>query len=931
MKKAKRLIAITLVLIVSLGCFSLICSAEESETPEHLTEVPEGYLGIYTKDDLDSIKLDMAGKYILMNDIVFNDSDYVKGGSFYNSGKGWEPIGTSSTNFTGVFDGNGYKIKNLYIKNPEQDYIGLFGYMNNATVKNITVENGNITGGNYTGGIVGYITKSNLIGCDFVGNVYGNDYIGGVTGCSDYRTTISYCNTQGFVSGKIYVGGIAGKQRAYAEDGKTEYNCIKYCNNSAEISAESTAGGIAGESQSYSAYYCRTGYAYIQYCSNGGSVTAKESQAGGIIGNSLCFEYEYDKQDAESCYNTGEITATSYAGGIVGRSNSKVTRVKHCYSVGAVTATSNFGGCFGSSPYSTTFCYYLDESVTDPTCTVGIAKSEDQLKKATAFEQWDFTNTWTMAGREDYPYPELVDVPLVLPKDYVVHEHKYTSEITTPATHLIEGVKTFTCTCGDTYTETIEKTTEHSFTLQITKEATHLTTGIKTFTCACGYSYTELVPKTTAHTYTASTIAPTCTEKGYTTYTCNCGDSYVTNYVNAKGHDYSTEYVVDKEATCQEIGSKSQHCSRCDSKRNATTIPITSHADNDFNGYCDFCNKFVVTSGVCGDNLTWTFDESTNTLFISGTGAMDNYSKDEIRPWDGHVVKNVVINNGVTTIGDYAFRMNNNITSIVIADSVTTTGYGAFIYCQNLTSVTIGSGVTTIPYASFWECDNLKSVNIPDSVTTIENYAFNGCDNLVSVTIGCGINKIGSGSFKDCDDLTDVYYSGTELQWNKITIGPYNEDLTNATIHYNTHCHEYVLVVTTPTCTEQGFTTYTCKCGDTYKSDYVKAQGHTPANAVEENYVAPTCTGTGSKDVVIYCSICNEEINGETVIIDAIGHTDNDVDGYCDVCDELLNLIDECECNCHKSGISKFFFNFVLFFQKIFGSNKTCACGVAHY
>ena len=100
----KKILSVVLVVLMIFSCFSIISFAEESV--DHLTEVPEGYVGVYTKDDLDYIKLDMSGKYILMNDIVFEDSDFEKGGDFYNSGKGWEPIGTSSTNLTGTFDGN---------------------------------------------------------------------------------------------------------------------------------------------------------------------------------------------------------------------------------------------------------------------------------------------------------------------------------------------------------------------------------------------------------------------------------------------------------------------------------------------------------------------------------------------------------------------------------------------------------------------------------------------------------------------------------------------------------------------------------------------------------------------------------------------------------------------------------------------------------
>ena len=82
----------------------------------HLTEVPEGYVGIYTKEDLNNVRNNLAGKYILMNDIEFTDADFAEGGDFYNAAAGWAPIGhNSNVKFSGIFDGNGYTISNVYI------------------------------------------------------------------------------------------------------------------------------------------------------------------------------------------------------------------------------------------------------------------------------------------------------------------------------------------------------------------------------------------------------------------------------------------------------------------------------------------------------------------------------------------------------------------------------------------------------------------------------------------------------------------------------------------------------------------------------------------------------------------------------------------------------------------------------------------------
>ena len=126
--------------------------------------------------------------------------------------------------------------------------------------------------------------------------------------------------------------------------------------------------------------------------------------------------------------------------------------------------------------------------------------------------------------------------------------------------------------------------------------------------------------------------------------------------------------------------------------------------------------------------------------------------------------------------------------------------------------------------------------------------------------------------------------------------------------------HDYEPAVTAPICTEQGYTTYTCECGDSYVADYVDALGHAPANAVEENYIAPTCTENGSKDVVIYCSVCDEEISRETETIEATGHADNDGDGYCDACDEQLE--DNNDSQISIMSIIMMIINFIL---KLFG------------
>ncbi len=187
----------------------------------------------------------------------------------------------------------------------------------------------------------------------------------------------------------------------------------------------------------------------------------------------------------------------------------------------------------------------------------------------------------------------------------------------------------------------------------------------------------------------------------------------------------------------------------------------------------------VVTSGICGDDLTWTLDEA-GTLIIRGSGAMNDFAHSGA-PWysDKGAIKTVVIENGVTHIGQYAFLDCSAMTNITIPDSVTSIGDSVFYECSSLTDVTIPDGVTSLGSHAFFSCDNLKSVNIPDGVTdigtqtfyyctnltnisipsgvtSIEKYAFCGCSSLESITIPDGVTGIGEAAFSGCTGLTSI-------------------------------------------------------------------------------------------------------------------------------------------------------------------------------
>ena len=163
------------------------------------------------------------------------------------------------------------------------------------------------------------------------------------------------------------------------------------------------------------------------------------------------------------------------------------------------------------------------------------------------------------------------------------------------------------------------------------------------------------------------------------------------------------------------------------------------------------------TSGTCGDNLIWNYDSSTYTLIISGTGAMYDY-KSNNRPWEDYedIIKEVIISDGATSIGAYAFYSCGKVASIIIPESIMTIGAYAFRGCYDVANIKIPNGVTIIGDATFSWCESLTQIIIPDSVTTIGENAFSYCENLESITIPNCITKIGDEAFFSCKNLTQI-------------------------------------------------------------------------------------------------------------------------------------------------------------------------------
>ncbi len=196
---------------------------------------------------------------------------------------------------------------------------------------------------------------------------------------------------------------------------------------------------------------------------------------------------------------------------------------------------------------------------------------------------------------------------------------------------------------------------------------------------------------------------------------------------------------------------------------------LAFHVHQNWGGMYADCGLYTSLSNIgisnkCGDNLTWSFDEETGTLTISGTGDMYDNTL-----WAGFhsQIKHVIIQSGVTSIGIRAFDNCQSMKSIDIPESVTSIGEFAFYNCTRLSSIDIPSGVKSISDFAFEGCRSLTSINIPYGVKNIGISSFGRCSSLTSITIPISITSIGDYAFEYDMCLSDVFCYAEEVPQTK--------------------------------------------------------------------------------------------------------------------------------------------------------------------
>jgi putative cell wall-binding protein len=368
-------------------------------------EVPAGYMGVYSPEDLNKVRDNLAGSYILMNDLDL-------------SGAIWQPIGNKSTPFKGVFDGNGHKITgmNITITSGQDVYAGLFGYINKAQIKNlgmvdssVQVENNSLdssTAKAYAGSIAGYADNYATISNSYnTGHVEATSlfasYAGGLAGFARYSTIQNSYNTGdvnaedagGIVGGVEYdpskitdsynTGNVTGTSSAGGITAFFSGSEIINSYNTGDITGYSTTGGIAAYGIS----------AVIKNTENTGNIKGYY-ETGGIIG-------EFNETSVDRSHNSGTVTATStysgIAGGIAGALTTGV--ITSSYNVGLIQSESHAGGISGTISKSTIMKSYNSGAIEAKSRGGGILASiYSSSKVSNTFNIGDITGGYARGG-----------------------------------------------------------------------------------------------------------------------------------------------------------------------------------------------------------------------------------------------------------------------------------------------------------------------------------------------------------------------------------------------------------------------------------------------------------------------------------------------------------------------------------------------------
>lgn len=327
---------------------------------------------ITTCAQLQEISDDLDASYRLENNISCTAETSV-GGSLWNSGAGFAPIGslTEGSQFTGTLNGNSFKVTGLFISRAATNYVGLFGAVYvGGTVSNIGLEDVNITGNGFTGGLAGQ-NVGTITGSYTMGTVIGNGtMVGGLIGASTSGSITNSYSTVSVTSTADDVGGLVGR-------------------NLAQLTKSYASGTVNGN-----------------------------NNVGGLVGNN-------NSGTIANSYAKGTVTGSDTVGGLVGMSFN-FGSITDSYSTGAVTGTTNVGGLVGNDTSTVSNSFWDNQTSGQATSDGGTGKTTAQMKVVATFTDtetvglttaWDFVNNpnddvgnddvWNISSANNSGYPFL--------------------------------------------------------------------------------------------------------------------------------------------------------------------------------------------------------------------------------------------------------------------------------------------------------------------------------------------------------------------------------------------------------------------------------------------------------------------------------------------------------------------------------------------
>jgi hypothetical protein len=315
----------------------------ETSAASSVTEVPNGYIGIYTAVDLNNVRNNLSGNYIQMADIDL--SGYTN----------WVPIADYDSNdpFSGIYDFNGFEVSFLTVNSTKND-VGLFGWCIGATFTRVRIINCDvITTRGDAGALAGYIEDCTLYDCYSSGRIQAASYAGGLVGAV-WPSTIDRCGSGCDVYTTSTAGGLFGSTRGVI---------LKQCFADGNVTGNQWTGGLIGEVLSGG----------VEDAYSRGDVIGNSGPIGGLIG---CIG-EFENSTIVRAYATGNVA------------NGRVA--------------SNVGPVVGYAyPGTVVSDTYYDYTTTMQTGSPGIPKSTPEMQQQATFVGWDFETIWKLSAKDEY-------------------------------------------------------------------------------------------------------------------------------------------------------------------------------------------------------------------------------------------------------------------------------------------------------------------------------------------------------------------------------------------------------------------------------------------------------------------------------------------------------------------------------------------------